>query len=161
MIDADAIKSISMNDAENSIITPHHKELEHFLKNSKINKTIINKINNETNIKKKSILIKNIMKKFLNKNNILLLKGKIDAIILKNKILYVKGGNAGMTKGGTGDVLAGLCAGFLAQSKDIIQSAINASYFNKKIGDLLLKKKRGFTYLANDMVGEIKKVYHS
>ncbi len=63
-----------------------------------------------------------------------------------------------MTKGGTGDVLAGLCAGFLAQSKDSMQSAINASYFNKKIGDILLKKKKGFTYLASDMVSEIKRI---
>ena len=63
-----------------------------------------------------------------------------------------------MTKGGTGDVLAGLCAGFLAQSKDQLQSAVNASIVNKHIGDLLLKKKKGFTYLASDMVEEISKL---
>ena len=158
VIDADAIKSISMNDAENSIITPHAKELEIFLKNSKINKSIIGKIINEKSMVKKSQLIKKTIQKSLDKNNIILLKGKIDAIISKNKIFYVKGGNAGMTKGGTGDVLAGLCAGFLAQSKDIIQSAINASYFNKKIGDILLEKKKGFTFLASDMVDEIKRI---
>lgn len=157
VIDADAIKSISMDDAENSIITPHSKELEYFLINSGVNKPIIKKINNEKSIIKKSQLIKKTTQKFLDKNNIILLKGKADAIISKNKILLVRGGNAGMTKGGTGDVLAGLCAGFLAQSKDLLQSSINASYFNKKIGDILLKKKKGFTYLASDMVGEIKK----
>ena len=158
VIDADAIKSISMDGAENSIITPHSRELEYFLTNSKINKKIINKINNEKNIVKKSDLIKKTTQKLLNKKNIILLKGKIDIIISKNKILYVKGGNPGMTKGGTGDVLAGLCAGFLAQSKDILQSAINASYFNKKIGDILLKKKKGFTYLASDLVQELQRL---
>ena len=158
VIDADAIKAISMDDAENSIITPHAKELELFLINSKINKKTIKRLNNEKRIDKKSKLIKNIAQKFLNKNNIILLKGKIDIIISKNNILYVKGGNLGMTKGGTGDALAGLCAGFLAQSKNLLQSAINASYFNKKIGDILLKKKKGFTYLASDMVNEIKKL---
>ena len=160
VIDADAIKSISMDDAENSIITPHSKELEYFLLNSKINKSKINQLNNEKNIVKKSKLIKEITQKFLNQNNIILLKGKIDVIISKNRIFYVRGGNAGMTKGGTGDVLAGLCAGFLAQSKDLLQSAINASYFNKKIGDILLKKKKGFTYLASDMVWEIRRIRH-
>ena len=160
VIDADAIKSISMRDAENSIITPHSKELEYFLINSKINKSIIKKINNEKNSIKKSQLIKNTTQKFLNKNNIILLKGKIDIIISKDKIFYNKTGNAGMTKGGTGDVLAGLCAGFLAQSKDLLQSAINAAYFNGLIGDILLKKKKGFTYLASDMVGEIKRIRH-
>lgn len=158
VIDADAIKSISMYDAENSIATPHSKELEYFLMNSRINKSTIKKINNEKNIRNKSQMIKTTTQKFLNKNNIILLKGKIDAIISKNEIFYVSGGNAGMTKGGTGDVLAGLCAGFLAQSKDLMQSAINASYFNKKIGDILLRKKKGFTYLASDMVEEIKKI---
>ena len=171
VIDADAIKAISMQDCKNSIITPHSKELEYFLINSEINKTIIKKINNEKNsrmrvsslrtrsqLTKKSQLIKKITQRFLNKNNIILLKGKIDIIISKNKILYNKTGNAGMTKGGTGDVLAGLCAGFLAQSKNLLQSAINAAYFNGLIGDILLKKKKGFTYLASDMVGEIKRI---
>src|SRR3989344_9680797 len=111
VIDADAIKSISMDGCENSIITPHSKELEIFLANSKINKTTIKKIINEKNIAKKAKLIKSINQKFLDKNNIILLKGKIDVIISKDKIIYNKTGNAGMTKGGTGDVLAGLCAG--------------------------------------------------
>ncbi|MBI2654219.1 NAD(P)H-hydrate dehydratase [Candidatus Woesearchaeota archaeon] len=158
VIDADAIKSVSMQDAENSIITPHSKELEYFLINSRINKSTIKKINKEKNIIKKSQLIKKTTQKFLNKDNIILLKGKIDAIISKNKIFYNKTGNAGMTKGGTGDVLAGLCAGFLAQSKDLLQSAINSTYFNGLIGDILLKKKKGFTYLASDMVEEIKRI---
>ena len=161
VIDADAIKSISMNDAKNSIITPHSKELEYFLMNSKINKSIIKMINNEKYIQKKSQLIKKTTQKLLNKNNIILLKGRIDAIISKDKILYNKTGNAGMTKGGTGDVLAGLCAGFLAQSKNLLQSAINATYFNGLIGDILLKKKKGFSYLASDMVDEIKRLKFS
>ena len=147
-----------MGGCENSIITPHSKELEYFLINSKIGKSAINKINREKNIIKKSKLIKKTTQKFLNQDNIILLKGKIDTIISRDKIFYVKGGNPGMTKGGTGDVLAGLCAGFLAQSKDLLQSSINASHFNKKIGDILLKKKKGFAYLASDMVEEIKRI---
>lgn len=158
VIDADAIKSISMDDMENSIITPHAKELEYFLINSRINKNIIKQISNEKNIIKKSKLIKKTTQQFLNKNNIILLKSRIDAIISKNKILYNKTGNAGMTKGGTGDVLAGLCAGFLAQSKDLLQSAVNAAYFNGLVGDILMKKKKGFTYLASDMVEDIKRI---
>src|SRR3989338_6515441 len=73
VIDADAAKSISMNGCENSIITPHSRELEYFLVNSKINKTIIDKINREKNIIKKSKLIKKTSQKFLNQNNIILL----------------------------------------------------------------------------------------
>ena len=102
--------------------------------------------------------IKNNKKNFFENNNIVLLKGKIDAVISKDNILFNKTGNAGMSKAGTGDVLSGLTAGFLAQNKDLLQSAINAAYFNGLIGDILLKKKKGFSYLASDMVEEIKKI---
>ena len=159
VIDADAIKAISMDDCENSIITPHSKELEYFLINSKVNNDIIKKISSfGGNFFSKAKIIKKITQKFLDKNNIILLKGKIDVLISKNKIFYNKTGNAGMTRGGTGDVLAGLCAGFLAQSKDLLQSAINAAYFNGLIGDILMKKKKGFTYLASDIVQELRRL---
>ncbi len=137
VIDADALKSIKLQDVRNSILTPHKKEFEILLKNSKLNK--------------------NNFRKHL-KNNIILLKGPVDQIISTSKTYYNKTGNAGMTKAGTGDVLAGLCVGFLGQRLSLMQSAINAAYFNGLIGDILLKKKKGFTYLASDMVEEIKKV---
>ena len=88
----------------------------------------------------------------------ILLKGRIDSIISKDGIFYNKTGNAGMSKAGTGDVLAGLVAGFLAQGNDLQQSAVNAAYFNGLVGDILLKKKKGYSYLASDMVNEIKRV---
>ena len=192
VIDADGIKHSDASIIKNSIITPHIKELEIFMNNSKIDKETIKKIINEKDVQKRALLIKNafgsniknpntektnkkntnenkinekpknkeIIKNnnFFEKNNVILLKGPIDTIISKDKIFFVKGGNPGMAKAGTGDVLAGLCAGFLAQSKDLLQSAINASYINKQIGDILLTKKKGFTYLASDMVEEIERV---
>ena len=84
VIDADAIKALSSNDLSNSIITPHIKELEIFLQNSKINKKTIKKIINEKNTNKKALLIKTNLKNFFDKNNIMLLKGHVDAIISKD-----------------------------------------------------------------------------
>ena len=136
VIDADALKSIRLQDVKNAILTPHHREFGILLENSKLNK-------------------KNF-KKYIG-NNIIILKGSIDVIISKDKSLFNKTGNAGMSKAGTGDVLAGLCAGFLGQDLSLQQSAVNAAYFNGLIGDILLKKKKGFTYLASDMVEEIGK----
>ena len=156
VVDADGIKHSDISLFKNSIITPHNKELEIFLENSKIKKQTIQKIIKEKSIEKKSKSIQKNLKKFLNKHNVILLKGEIDAIISEDRIKYNKTGNAGMTKAGTGDVLAGLCVGFLAQTKDLFQSAVNAAYFNGLIGDILLKKKKGFTYLASDMVGEVE-----
>ena len=137
VIDADALKLIRLQDVKNTILTPHHKEFSILLKNSKLKK--------------------NESKKCLD-NNVILLKGQVDVIISKNKTVFNKTGNEGMSKAGTGDVLAGLSAGFLAQGKDLLQSAINAAYFNGLIGDILLKKKKKFSFLASDMVDDIKKI---
>jgi len=137
VIDADAIKAIRLQDIKNAIITPHKGEFKTLLKNSKLN---------ESNYKK-----------YL-KNNIIILKGPIDNIITSSKTYQNKTGNAGMTKAGTGDVLAGLCVGFIGQGLSLKQSAINAAYFNGLAGDILLKKKEGFTYLASDLVEEIKEI---
>ncbi len=137
VIDADALKLIRIQDVENSVLTPHKKELEMLLKNSKMTK-------------------KNMRKNI--GSNVLLVKGKTDEIMTKSRSYCNKTGNAGMTKAGTGDVLAGLCVGFLGQGLSLLQSAINAAYFNGLAGDILLKKKKGFTYLASDLADEIKRI---
>ena len=138
VIDADALKVISLADINNSILTPHPREFEILLRNS--------------GMKNKKELSENL------DNNVIILKGKIDEIITKNKTYYNKTGNAGLTKAGTGDVLAGLAAGFYAQTRDALKAAKMAAYYNGIIGDILLKKKKGFSYLASDMVEEIERV---
>ena len=135
VIDADALKHIRLQDVNSAILTPHKREFDILLKNSRLNK--------------------NNYKKFL-KNNVIILKGSIDSIITNNITYKNKTGNPGMTKAGTGDVLAGLCVSYLGQGLSLEQSAINAAYFNGLAGDILAKKKKGFTYLASDLVEEIK-----
>lgn len=137
VIDADALKAIRLQDIGNSILTPHRTEFALLLKNSRLSSSNY----------RKSL-----------RNNVMLLKGPIDTIVSKNRIAYNKTGNAVMTKGGTGDVLAGLCAGFLAQTKDLFKSACMAAYLNGKVGDYLLKK-RGRTFIASDIVENLHKVY--
>jgi len=66
-----------------------------------------------------------------------------------------------MTKAGTGDVLAGLAAGFYAQTKDILLAAKLAAFYSGQIGDILLKKKKGFTFLASDMIEEMSRIFPS
>ena len=162
VIDADAIKILSSSDLENSIITPHAGEMRLFMQNSKIKDEIAKIILNEKNIGKKALLIRkafdNAKNNFFEKNNVMLLKGPVAIIISKKNIYLNNTGSPGMTKAGTGDVLAGLAAGFLAQSRNLRQSAINASYFGKIISDILSKKKKGFTFLASDMVNEIERI---
>ncbi|MEK9176169.1 MAG: ADP/ATP-dependent (S)-NAD(P)H-hydrate dehydratase, partial [Patescibacteria group bacterium] len=82
-----------------------------------------------------------------------LLKGPVDIVCSPEKCLEIKGGNAGMTKGGTGDVLAGLTAAFYAKNGAFL-SATCASFINKKAGESLFDRV-GLYFNASDLVNEI------
>ncbi|MBU1205001.1 MAG: NAD(P)H-hydrate dehydratase [Nanoarchaeota archaeon] len=155
VIDADAIKALGF-EVNNSIITPHENELKIFLENNLKNKKKVLKeiFNKKINPEKRAKNIQSALKDFLEKNNVILLKGKIDIIISKDKIKFNKTGNAGMSVAGTGDVLAGLTAGFLAQTKNLFDSACSAAFINGIIGDYLLKKK-GYGFIASDFIDYI------
>ena len=89
-------------------------------------------------------------------NIVILSKGEEDIIGSATETVVVKGGNAGMTKGGTGDVLAGLVASLYAKN-DAFLSACAASYINKKAGDSLFQRV-GFYFNASDLADEIPEV---
>ena len=89
-------------------------------------------------------------------NCIVLLKGEMDTICSSEECISVSGGNAGMTKGGTGDVLAGLVAA-LACNNDLFLAATAGSYFNKKAGESLFEKV-GYNFNASDLADEIPRV---
>lgn len=86
-----------------------------------------------------------------------LLKGKVDLVTWyedrKKAQCSVSGGNPGMTKGGTGDVLAGLVAGLYCTSPAHV-AAIIGSYVNKAAGDDL-NKKVGTYFNTTDLVEQI------
>jgi len=136
VIDADAIKALNGVDINNAIITPHEKEFEILTGET---------LPDLTEEKSK------IVRSFAKDNLTFLLKGNTDIIADNDKVKYNKTGNPGMAIAGTGDVLAGIVAGFLAQSKDLFNSAYYAAYLNGKIGDYLLKKK-GIGFTASDMI---------
>lgn len=85
----------------------------------------------------------------------ILTKGLEDVVCSPDKCMTIKGGNAGMTKGGTGDVLAGLVASLYCKN-DAFLSAACASYINKKAGDELFKGV-GYYFNSSDLVDEIPK----
>ena len=89
----------------------------------------------------------------------IVLKGPVDVIASPNgKIALNKTGNAGMTKGGTGDVLAGLIAG-LYTTNDAYPSAAAGCYVNGEAGDALYKKVGTF-YNAEDLTNKIPSILH-
>jgi len=93
-------------------------------------------------------------------NCIVLLKGKEDVASNGKEIKIVEGGNAGMTKGGTGDVLAGLIAA-LNCTNDPWTATLAGSFINKQAGDELFKTVGPFfnaTDLANQIPMTMKKL---
>jgi ADP-dependent NAD(P)H-hydrate dehydratase / NAD(P)H-hydrate epimerase len=156
VVDADALKSLSFKDFSNSILTPHETELEMLLVNS--GKEFLLPKLKKSNVKEKAEILQGNLRYFLQNNNVLLVKGATDIILSRNKIAYNRTGNQGMTKAGTGDVLAGLVAGFLAKTQDLFKSAVAGSYICGWVGDQLLKKKKGYTFIASDIVEDLEKI---
>lgn len=121
----------------NSIITPHHQEFQ----------TLFGVVGNEETAFE-------MAKKY---NLIILLKGQEDIVCDSENCARIPGGNAGMTKGGTGDVLAGLVTAFYAKNPGF-ESAVGASFLNKLTGDSLFEKQN-FMFNASDLAKEIPVVY--
>lgn len=89
-----------------------------------------------------------------------LLKGAEDFIVGASKKKIVKGGNAGLTKGGTGDALAGLIAGLIAQKMDSFDAGVHATAIIKKAGEKLYKTK-GYAYTTREVIGLIPELLRS
>lgn len=86
------------------------------------------------------------------------LKGSITYVSDEAQTIRVEGGNAGLTKGGTGDVLAGLTVALLAKN-DPFLAACSASYVIKYAADEIYKEKGTF-YNADDVGERIPEVLH-
>jgi len=92
------------------------------------------------------------------KNNhcILVFKNAQTEVFSPSEEKLVKGGNTGLVKGGTGDVLAGLSVALAAKNPPF-WSACAASFIVKKAADELYQKV-GFAYNADDLAEKIPEV---
>ena len=85
----------------------------------------------------------------------ILRKGHVDQVYSPSLKTEVSGGNGGMTKGGTGDVLAGLVAALYCAT-DATSAAVAGSYINKMAGDELYRTVGPF-FNAADLVAQVPK----
>jgi len=84
-----------------------------------------------------------------------LMKAREDLIASpKGKLRKNATGNAGMTVGGTGDVLGGVAANFIAQGMGPFDAACCAAFVVGAAGDSL-EEWKGFGYTASDVAGEV------
>jgi NAD(P)H-hydrate epimerase len=94
-----------------------------------------------------------VQKAALKAKAVILLKGREDVITDGSRVKVNRSGNAGMTVGGTGDVLAGIAAAFLCND-DAFHSACAAAFLNGLAGDVCFEKF-GYNYTATDLVKAI------
>ncbi|MBI4360153.1 NAD(P)H-hydrate dehydratase [Candidatus Micrarchaeota archaeon] len=87
---------------------------------------------------------------------VVLLKGKVDVITEGWKTFENVTGNAGMTRGGTGDVLAGLVTALSSQN-DLFLSAQAAAFLNGLAGDWVARRQRMFS--ADDVARALPEAY--
>jgi NAD(P)H-hydrate epimerase len=137
VIDGDGLKRVSKKDLEGTIITPHEGEFRRLFGVS----------STPTNVQE-----------FAEECNCTILKkGPTDYISDGEKLLKNKNGNAGMTKGGTGDVLSGLTAALFCTNSPLVAAA-SAAYITTLAGDILFKEC-SYAYCASDLAEALPKAY--
>ncbi|MEM4389414.1 MAG: NAD(P)H-hydrate dehydratase [Candidatus Micrarchaeia archaeon] len=89
---------------------------------------------------------------------VILLKGVVDVVSDGERIAFNKTGNAAMTVGGTGDILAGVLGALLAQGHDPFEAACLAAFINGSAGDLAFAEL-GYSILASDLLDYLPSVF--
>ncbi len=89
----------------------------------------------------------------------LVLKDACTVVAKENELFYInKSGNSGMATGGSGDVLAGMIGGLIAQGMNDLESARLGVYVHGRAGDAAAKKKGVYSMLATDILDGIAEV---
>ncbi len=147
VIDADGIFALSGQEykklnLKGKVLTPHHKEFADLIE--------IGLDELENNLLERG-------KNFSTENGCyLVLKGAPTIIFNPSGEAFINSaGNPGLAKFGSGDVLTGMIAGFLAQSEDLEDALISAVYIHSLAADLLLEEKTEYGYTSEDLIEEI------
>jgi len=129
-----------------AIITPHQKEFEELFGINVLEKEREEKVKivQETAAKYKCVI---------------LLKAVYDVVSDGKNTEVIEGGNQGLTKGGTGDVLAGLAVSFYAKNDPIIAATV-ASYVLKTVASSLMATD-GVWYNLDKIIESIPRLLQS
>ena len=130
VIDADALKALRGSTVSNAILTPNAGEWKSLEKQSNVHA-------------------------LLKRGNVIIKKGFPTKILSGTRTLPLRHTNKGLAKAGTGDMLAGLCAGYLAQGLSLLAAAKKACETGNAMANILTKKKSGHYFLASDLVHEM------
>lgn len=86
-----------------------------------------------------------------------LVKGQVDIVSDGQRTKVVRGGNPGMTVGGTGDVLTGVVAGLMAKGAKPFDAARMGAFANKMAGEFAFREK-SYGLTARDVAAKVPQV---
>ena len=153
VIDADALKQVEISLIKNRndiILTPHIFEFKSFFNIKEDLKLDIDSFD----FKKVDENITQFQQITRNIKGSVVVKGEYDLILSGTKFKINKTGNAGMTVGGTGDALAGICTSLLSQGLNSFDSAALGTFINGLAGDRAFDEK-GNGFSATDLVSYV------
>ena len=144
-LDASALVSgiLPLISNKNVVVTPHAGEF----------KRLFGEVPSNL-IKDRITLVEKHAKKY---QIIILLKGPTDIISNGEKTFLNPKKTPAMTVGGTGDVLSGITAAFLARNRDSLESASAAAYVNGLAGKIV-QRKLGLHMVASDLIDVLPSV---
>lgn len=102
----------------------------------------------------------NITRKFALENNVILVL-KIERMVIgstSGDIYINRGGNTGMAKGGSGDLLTGIIAGLWAQNMKPVEATRLGVYIAARAGDVMANEKSQYTLLPTDVLEGVDRV---
>ncbi|MCL5016847.1 MAG: NAD(P)H-hydrate dehydratase [Candidatus Parvarchaeota archaeon] len=141
VIDADALKMLNKENLNRGIlITPNSNEFE-----------VLFGIKLSTSLDERAKAAESMAREY---GTTILLKGHVDVISDGNETFINKVNSIYMTKAGTGDTLAGICAGLVAQKNQIVDSACAAAFINGYSGKTAARYKKE-SLSVMDIVNEI------
>lgn len=142
LTDADGLNLMSQNKdllqllPAKSVLTPHIGEL----------KRLIGEWNNSFEMLEKA---KSFSKKY---DCILVIKEAFTKVVFHDDIYINSTGNAGLATAGSGDVLAGIISGLMAQNYSSLQASILGIYLHGLSADLYIDKFSENSLIASDLI---------
>ncbi len=145
VIDADGLNMLAKNKEflslvpENSVLTPHPKELERLIGTWKDDFEKLQKA-----------------REFSSKYKLILVLKDAHTITVSGNNLYVNNtGNPGMGTAGAGDVLAGVITGLISQAYEPLTAAVFGVFLHGKAGDLIADQLSYQGIIAGDIANAI------
>ena len=151
VLDADALNILSLNKSwldllpENTILTPHPKELER----------LIGSWESDTEKFENTIAFSEHYKV------IIVMKGAPTFIVNQSKIYQNTTGNAALATAGSGDVLTGMITSLLAQGYVPDQAVRLGVYLHGLTADIALPKTGYQSFIASDIIKNLGKAFLS